>query len=380
MILHSQNLLTPRGDLSPGWVRCDGPVIVDTGAGDLPSGVRPSEVVELGSPILSPGFVDQHCHGGGTYAFTDGPDAARAAARSHLRHGTTSVMASLVTDSLENLRRQMDALAPLVDADEVLGIHLEGPWLSEHHCGAHDPALLRDPDPDEVRDLLTASDGRVRMVTYAAERPGGDQVAHVIAELGAVGALGHSHATYAEACSAIADGARVATHLYNAERPFHHREPGLITALLEDERVTIELIADGVHVHPAALRSAFRAAPGRYVLVTDAMAAAAAADGTYQLGPLQVTVADGVARLANGTIAGSTLTMDAAVRFVVRECGSTVAEALQAATRRPADAFGRTDLGRIEPGAQADFVVLSDGLDVQRVMRRGVWLDEMDAR
>ena len=372
-VLQAAHIITPGATLSPGWVRVEKDAIVDVGAGRAQ---RAADVIDLGATSLVPGFVDQHCHGGGTGSFTDGVGGARAAIATHRAHGTTSMVASLVTDTLDALVTQTNALAPLIETDELLGVHLEGPWLSEHHCGAHDPQLLRDPDPADVVTVLERTQGRVIMVTLAVERPGGRAAVSALASRGVHAALGHSHATFDQAQEGIAAGATVATHLYNAERPFHHREPGLIAALVADERVTVELIADGVHVHPEALKLAMKAAPDRFVLITDAMAATGAADGQYRLGPLDVFVTDGVARLASGTIAGSTLTMDAAVRFVVRCCGLSLDEAISAASTRPADLLGRADLGRIAPGAKADLVVLDDELTVRRVMRRGVWLSE----
>lgn len=377
MILTAPRLITPGATARPGWVRVEGDIIAEVGFGNPTSppgdGVGHSEIVHLDG-VLAPGFVDQHCHGGGGAAFTDGPDAARTALRAHLAHGTTSVVASLVTDTSERLIEQTRALRELLDADDLLGVHLEGPWLSPSHRGAHSPGLLQDPDPHEIERVLDASDGAVVMVTLATERPGGDDAVRAVVAHGAIPALGHSDATYDEARRSIDAGVSVATHLFNAERPLHHREPGLIAALLESPRVTVELIADGVHVHPAALRAALAATPGRHVLVTDAMAAAGAADGAYRLGPLDVVVAQGQARLPDGTIAGSTLTLDAAVRFVVTECGLCVEEAIAAAATRPAELLGRPDLGRIAVGAKADLVSLADDLHVARVMRRGRWI------
>lgn len=370
-LLAADAVITPGAVLRPGWVRLEGEVIVEVG-----DGRAPGECDDLGAVTLVPGFVDIHCHGGGTAAFTDGAQSATRVLETHRSHGTTSVMASLVTDSLDALVEQTNALGSLIDADDLLGVHLEGPWLSKHHCGAHDATLLRDPEPAEVDDLLRRTEGRVRMVTLAAERSGGPEAIEVLARHGVLPALGHSDATYDEALAGIVRGVRVATHLFNAERPFHHREPGLITALVESDDVVVELIADGVHVHPAALRAAMTATPGRYVLVTDAMAATGAADGVYRLGPLDVTVRGGVARLASGTIAGSTVTLDAAVRYVVEQCGVTLADAIAAVGTRPADVVGRADLGRIAAGAKADVVVLDQALQVRRVMRRGRWLDE----
>ena len=281
-------------------------------------------------------------------------------------------MASLVTDAMPVLERQVRALVPLVRSGELLGIHLEGPWLSELHHGAHDPDLLRDPTPQDLDTLLTAGEGTVRMVTLAVERLGGPAAVRRLVAAGVIIAPGHSHATYAEANDAIDAGASVATHLFNAERPIDHREPGLIVALLERPEVTVEVIADGNHLHPAVVGDIARLKPGRFALVTDAMAAAGSGDGDYRLGPLNAEVRGGVARVAGtSTIAGSTLTLDRAVRFCVDRVGIDLIDAIRAATLTPATVLGRADIGRIEPGAYADLVVLGTDLSVEAVYRHG---------
>ena len=225
--------------------------------------------------------------------------------------------------------------------------------------------------------LLTAGDGAVRMVTLAPELPGGVEAVERLAEAGVVAAIGHTDATYDVARRALDAGARVGTHLFNAMRGLHHREPGPVAALLEAP-VDVELIADGVHLHPAVLRSVFAAKPGRCVLITDAMAAAGAEDGDYELGPMTIEVREGVARLADadgqGAIAGSTLTMDAAVRHAVQEAGLPLLDVVHAASTAPARVLGLGDVGAIEAGRRADLVVLDDDLAVVRVMRSGAWV------
>lgn len=387
-IFRAARVLTPE-PLEDAWVRVEGERIVEVGTGPAPTGAVGTggsggsagaadvsggsvEVVDLGDRLLVPGFVDIHAHGGGGAAYTDGPEAARTALATHLAHGTTSAMASLVTDTIDVLERQVRDLVPLVRDRELLGIHLEGPWLSELHCGAHDPDLLRDPVRHDVDTLLAAGEGTIRMVTLAVELAGGQPAVRHLVESGVVVAPGHSHATYAEANLAIDGGARVATHLFNAERPIHHREPGLIVALLERPEVLVEMIADGVHLHSAMVGDIARLKPRQFVLVTDAMAAAGSADGDYDLGPLKVEVRDGVARLAGGgAIAGSTLTLDRAVRFCVEHAGIDLVDAVRAATLTPATVFGRDDIGRIAPGTYADLVVLGRGLGVEAVYRCG---------
>ena len=261
------------------------------------------------------------------------------------------------------------------------GIHLEGPWLSTLRCGAHQPALMRDPDPAEIDRVLETGGGAVRMVTIAPERDGALAAIGQIVDAGVVAAVGHTEATYAQTTAAIDAGATVGTHLFNAMRPINTREPGPVIALLEDPRVTVELITDGVHVHPALYRHVCRnVGPDRVSLVTDAMAAAGMSDGSYWLGPLEVAVVNGVARVAGtDTIAGSTATMDHQFRFAVEHCGLPRDEALMAAVRQasvnPARALGFPS-AVLEAGARADLVVLDADLAVTAVVSNGSWITE----
>lgn len=371
MLLAADTVVTPRRVLRPGWVETSGSVIRTVGEGEPPG--TPHH--DLGDAILAPGFVDIHAHGGGGASFMDGPDAARTALATHRTHGTTTMVASLVTDTVDRLAGVCASLAPLADAGQIAGIHLEGPWLSGQHCGAHDPALLRDPDLADVDRLLQAAGGHVVMVTLAPERAGGIEAVRHLTDAGVVAAVGHSDATYAQAREALLAGARVATHLFNAMRPLHHREPGLAGAAISDDDVYVEAIADGVHLHPAVVRQVLTTAGRRVVLVTDAMAAAGAPDGRYRLGPLDVDVVDGVARLTHGgAIAGSTLTLDAAVRYAVTQAGVPVADAVRAATLAPARVLRLDDRGRIKPGCRADLVTLGPDLHVRAVLDAGEWV------
>ena len=370
-VLRADRVLTPHEVRTPGWVLVEGERIVEV-TDRRPGGAA---VEDLGRVTLVPGFVDLHCHGGGGRSFTGGDEAARVVLATHRRHGTTSTMASLVTDSADRLERQVRDLAALVAHDELVGVHLEGPWLSDLHAGAHARALLRDPDVGEAARLLDAAPGVVRMVTLATERPGGLRLVALLRERGVLVALGHTDATYAHTHEALDAGVTVATHLFNAERGLHHREPGPVLALLERPEVVVELIADGVHVHPALLRETFRRVGERVVLVTDAMAAAGSGDGAYDLGPTRVEVAGGVARAgAGGPLAGSVLTLDQALAHVVEEVGVGLPEAVRALTSTPARVLGRPDLGVLAPGAYADLVTLDEQLRVGSVMRRGRWL------
>jgi N-acetylglucosamine-6-phosphate deacetylase len=376
MLLTAARLVTPARILAPGWLHVEGDRIVDLGVGEPPRRLHLDGDVDLGTATVVPGFVDTHVHGGGGAAFDGGdPEAAATAVRAHLAQGTTTMVASLVTDRSDALVASVRRLADLVDDGLLAGIHLEGPWLSPRHAGAHDPDLLTAPTPAAVDAMLDAARGHLRMVTLAPELDGGLDAIRRLTHADVVAAIGHTDATYDVACAALDAGARVGTHLFNAMRALHHREPGPVAALLEHPGAFVELVADGVHVHPAALRLAARAKPAHTVLVTDAMAAAAAADGDYRLGRLTVTVRDGIARLADsGAIAGSTLTMARAVRYAVQVAGLPLEDVVRAATSAPAALHRLEGVGSLAPGLRADLVVLDDDLDVQRVLHRGAWI------
>lgn len=361
-------VVTPAGVIRQGCVEISNEQI--TAVAEYPSG-------RDGHWIL-PGFVDIHTHGGGGHTFTTGDaDEARAAAGFHLRHGTTTLLASLVSSPFALLRAATTAFRPLVAEGVLAGIHFEGPYLSAARCGAQNPAYLRDPSTAELTELLKLGHGTIRMVTLAPERAGATAAIKLLTAHGVVPAIGHTDATYQQTQAAIAAGARVATHLFNGMRPVHHREPGPVIALLEAPTVVCELVADGVHLHDGMLAFATTTAGvERTALVTDAMAAAGQPDGEYELGGQRVTVTAGVARLASdGAVAGSTLTMDAAFRNAVAT-GFAVPEAAQMVATTPARAIGLGDrVGALQPGLRADLLVLDDDLNVVRVMRAGTWLD-----
>lgn len=362
-----------RGDGTPaqrGWVRLEGQHIAEVGVG------RPDDALAIPAGLIVPGFVDIHCHGGGRGEFTSAnPEQIDRAVFTHRRHGTTTMNASLVSATYDDLERQIRALLPFVDDGTLHGIHLEGPWISERYCGAHDPATLRPPEPDEVSRILEVGEGRIAMVTIAPELPGAIESIRRVVAFGARAAVGHTAADADITRAAIDAGATVATHLFNAMPPLLHRAAGPVGALLSDERIWPEIIADGVHVEPDVVDLALAAAEGRGVLVTDAMAAAGAGDGDYRIGDLDVRVRDGVARLASsGSLAGSTLTMDRALGRTVSLAGRPLAGAVRAASTTPAAVLGLTDRGVIEVGKRADLVLLDEDLDVDRVMRAGKWI------
>ncbi|HEY7273610.1 MAG TPA: N-acetylglucosamine-6-phosphate deacetylase [Actinoplanes sp.] len=354
------------GGVEPGYVEVDGPTILSVTSGP-----------HAGDDVIVPGFVDLHCHGGGGHTFTTGDAAqARAAAGFHLAHGTTTMLASLVSSPYELMRGATEAYAPLVTNGVIAGVHFEGPYLSAVRCGAQNPQFLRDPSPDELTELIRLGAGAVRMVTIAPELPGALESIALLTEQGVIAAVGHTDATYEQAKAGVAAGATVGTHVFNGMRPPHHREPGPVIALLGARTVVCELIADGVHLHPGMLSFAARAAgPDRTALITDAMDAAGMSDGRYDLAGQEVIVSGGVARLArDGSIAGSTLTMDAVLRQTVA-AGIALADASTMASATPARALSLADeVGALEAGLRADLVVLSPDLHVKRVMRAGTWV------
>ncbi len=357
-------------------VRSGGVLVVD---GQRIAALEPVDApadVDLGDWTLVPGFVDAHGHGGGGASYPDDPAAAVAV---HRLHGTTSIVASLVSQSLDTLEAQVRGLAPLVTAGELAGIHLEGPWLAEGRKGAHPADQLRAPAASDVTRLLDAGAGTVRMVTLAPELAGGPAAIALIAGRGIVAAVGHTDADAAVVRAAIEAGATGATHLFNAMPPLHHRHPGPVLALLADDRVWLELICDGVHLDPALVAYLMARHPGRVVLVTDAVAAAGSPDGAYRLGDLPVEVSGGIARIAGtDTIAGSTLTLDAALRVAVG-AGVPWPDAVAALTVNPARYLGLEAVGRLAPGCWADAVALDADLTVRAVLRRGVWVVAPDS-
>lgn len=382
LLVHNASLVLPGGVIDRGWILVeDGRItgLAATAGAPEPAVGPQTAMHDAGGRLVLPGFVDIHVHGGGGAAFSAG-DAEQAvtAARFHLDHGTTTIMASTVTGELSDIEHHIGELSGLVQDGLLAGIHLEGPFISKARCGAHDPALLREPEPAVVKRLLRAGNGTVRMVTVAPELDHGLDAVRLLTEEGVIAAVGHTDATYAQTRTAIDLGAPVGTHVFNAMRPVHHREPGPVTALLEQEQVIGELVNDGLHVHPSVVSLMFAAAGAhRIALITDAMVAAGMGDGEYQLGPLTVQVRDGEARLAEGdSLAGSTLTMDVALRNAVKLAGVSLTDAAVSAALTPARALGLAgEIGSLEAGKRADLVVMDEDLRLVSVMRSGEWID-----
>jgi len=381
MLLTDAQVVTTSGVLDPGWLRIDEGRIVAVGSGSPPAPA--GDRVELGGRWVVPGFIDLHVHGGGGRSMlTDNSAEIQAAAGFHGRHGTTRGLASIVSAPLVEMLAALAAVRDVVrhgptNGTHVIGSHLEGPFLSALRAGAHDPAHLLRPDPSIFDRMLEAADGTLRVITVAPELPGGLDLVRRAVDAGVVVAVGHSDANYADATAAFGAGASLVTHLFNGMRPWHHREPGLVGAAMERRDVVCELINDGIHLHDATARLAFEAlGPARIALVTDAIPAAGMGEGGFTLGSAAVSVRDGAVRLGDGeTLAGSTLTMDMALRRAVDRLEVPITAAAAAASTTPARVLGiDSSVGSLAAGQEADLVVLSDDLDVEAVMAAGRWI------
>jgi N-acetylglucosamine-6-phosphate deacetylase len=353
------------GVLAPGYVLVSGGRVAEVGAGPPPR----SPDVELPSGLLAPGFVDLQVNGyfGEEFATADAAGWAKVVRRLP-ETGTTAFVPTIITTPADRLAASLRAAAAIVPGlpggARVLSVHMEGPFISPLRKGAHNADWIIDPSPDAVSQLLEAGSGLLRLVTLAPERDGALQAITRFTEAGVLVSVGHSDATSAQVAAAADAGARMVTHLFNAQPPLRSRAPGVVGQALTDPRLTSGLIADFYHVDAAVCQLAFTAAPERILLVTDAAACAGSPPGHYLLGgePIELPPGDGVPPVrADGMLAGSALRMDTAVANMV-SVGAGLADAVAAATRIPADLFGRADLGRIAPGAAADLVWLDDNL------------------
>jgi N-acetylglucosamine-6-phosphate deacetylase len=385
MLLRSERIVTPAGAI-------DGEVLIRDGriAEVVPRGSG-ADAVELGERWLIPGFIDTHVHGGGGAQFnTDDPAEVTAVADFHARHGTTTLLATLVAappDELASALRAIRVGADRVRSARVAGSHLEGPFLNTARPGAMDPSHFLAPDPAVLDRLLGAAardggcgggggGGGVRMITIAPELPGAIALIEAAVARGVVVSLGHTEGTYAETEAAARAGARSVTHLFNGMRPLHHRDPGVLGAALDLPQLSCELICDGVHVDPSSVRLAYRAkGPGAVRLITDAMAAAGMPDGAYRLGATEVAVRRGVAsNPRTDAIAASTLTMDRAFANAIRFLGISVQDAVVLASTNPARLLGLSHRrGAIAPGMDADLVVLDRDLAPCATLVAGEW-------
>ena len=377
-LLAGGRVVTPAGVLDKAWVHLAGDTLVSI---ETNQPAIDAPVVDLDGAWLLPGYVDIHMHGGGGHSVSESREAMEAAVAYHRSRGTTSTLVSLMTAPVADMCEQLGWAAELTRRGptargHVLGAHLEGPFLSRRRCGAQNAAHMIAPDRSILDRFLAAAEGTLRMVTIAPELDGAMTLIGPLREEGIIVAMGHSDATYEQAAAAINAGADHATHLFNAMPPLHHRAPGLVGAALE-AGISCELINDGRHVHPAlvGLVASLIACP---VLITDAIDATGVGDGSFVLAGQEVHVQDGEARLASTqSLAGSTLTMDEALRRSVKSSGLTVELASAAASTNPARVLGLdASVGSIAPGRQADLVVLDDDLRVTAVMAAGAWCTE----
>jgi N-acetylglucosamine-6-phosphate deacetylase len=362
-VLRAPRVLLGRELVAPGWVRLADDRIVAAGAGPAPT---PADL-DLPVGVLAPGLVDLQVNGARGHDFADADDDAwREIVTALPATGVTAFSPTIITDEVERLgailgsyRQRRDTLEGVPGA-RPLGMHVEGPFLSAERRGAHRADLLVDPTPERVEYLLDAADGAMLLCTLAPEREGALAAIERLVAAGVAVSVGHSDATDDQVAAAADFGASLVTHLFNAQSPMHHRAPGVAGAALADPRLTVGLICDLHHVAPTAVRVAFAAAGDRIALVTDAVSALGMPPGRYVLGGQALIVHEhGPPTRADGAIAGSVLRMDEAVGNAV-SCGIDAATALSAATRVPADAVGRRDLGRLTPGARADLVWLDD--------------------
>ena len=307
--------------------------------------------------VLIPGFVDIHCHGGGGHYFSaTAADSIAAAINAHKKTGTTSLVASLVSESIDDLKAQIRRLVPFYTRGEIVGIHLEGPFLSHARCGAHEPSLLIDPTVTQLQELITLGQGAIKMVTIAPELHGAQEAIAYLASVGVFAAIGHTEGNHQDASIATNNGASIVTHFLNAMNK-ENTEGSIANFVINDPRLAVELIVDGHHLAFEKVQGLFASIGDRIILVSDAMAAAGNGDGLYTIGALPVEVKDGVARLSsNQKLAGSTLTISQAFFNLINHCGLSLNQAVHATSTQPARVFGLQNRGQIAIGMRADLL------------------------
>lgn len=384
-LIHAGRALTPTTEIPDAGVQFREGVIEAIGprAGmSLPSG---AQEIRATDKTAVPGFIDVHIHGAGGHDVMEGsPAALRTVAKKVAGFGTTSFLATTVTASPDATCRAVEGITQYIAQQsasdgfraEILGIHLEGPFISRERRGVHPPEWIQLPSAEMLDRFLQAAAGNARLMTIAPELLGATQCIDAARKAGLVVSMGHTNATYEQARFAIARGARSATHTYNAMRPFSHRDPGVIGAVLTSPEISAELIADGVHVEEGAMKLLLQAKGAeRVILVSDGLSATGMPDGKYMLGGFEVTVSGGVCRNDQGILAGSTLTLDRALRNIVA-LGIALPDAVRMLTLNPASLLGiEFKKGALRVGADADLVLLDEGLHVANVWARGVPLN-----
>jgi N-acetylglucosamine-6-phosphate deacetylase len=386
ILLHTAKAITPAAEILDAGILIRDGVIEAVGARadvSLPAGAIEINATDQ---IAVPGFIDVHIHGAGGRDVMEGTDEALATvARTVAKRGTTSLVATTVTAAPDDIVRSVEGIASFITNQhssedprraEVLGIHYEGPFISTVRRGVHPKEWVTLPNRALLDRMVTAAAGNARILTIAPELLGAMPCIDAARNDGIVVAMGHTDATYEQARAAIAHGAHHAVHVYNAMRPFSHRDSGVIGAVLTSPEVTAELIADGVHVEEAAMRLLLQAkGPNCVILVSDGISATGMPDGQYSLGKFDVNVVNGVARNAEGNLAGSTLTLDRALRNIVR-MGWSLSDTVRMLTANPAKLLGvEFKKGALRTGADADIVLLNEALEITNVWARGVPLN-----
>ncbi len=385
ILLHTAKAITPAAEISDAGILIRDGVIESVGARadvSLPAG---GIEIKATDQIAVPGFIDVHIHGAGGRDVMEGSEQALSTvARTVAKRGTTSMVATTVTAAPDDIVRSVEGIANFITNQhrseepraEVLGIHYEGPFISTVRRGVHPKEWVTLPNRELLDRMVTAAAGNARILTIAPELLGAMPCIDAARKAGIVVAMGHTDATYEQARAAIAHGAHHAVHVYNAMRPFSHRDSGVIGAVLTSPEVSAELIADGVHVEEAAMRVLLQAKGVHCViLVSDGISATGMPDGQYSLGKFDVNVVDGVARNSEGNLAGSTLTLDRALRNIVR-MGWSLSDTVRMLTANPAKLLGlEFKKGALRTGADADIVLLNEALEVTNVWARGVPLN-----
>lgn len=373
LYIKNAHLFTPHQSIANGALLADGDKIVALGPLDHVACPDGATVIDAQGLILTPGFIELQINGGFGLDFTADPTTIWAVAEKLPRYGVTAFLPTVITSPLDNIARARQTVLARPGGSvgaTPLGLHVEGPFLNPQKKGAHNPAYLRSPDLDAVREW--SPEQGVRLVTLAPELPGALEMVKALTARGVVVSAGHSAATFDQALAGFEAGIRYGTHLFNAQPPLHHRDPGLVGALLTDRRPVVGMIVDGVHAHPAMVELAWRLLGERLSLVTDAMEAMGMAPGRYRLGDFEVVVDETSARLADGTLAGSILTLDAALRNLMRFTGCTFAQALGCVTVTPARLLGlETRRGVLAPGCLADLVLLDGDYRVVKTIVGG---------
>jgi N-acetylglucosamine-6-phosphate deacetylase len=381
-LLHTGKAITPKATIADAGILIRDGEIEQVGprsALQLPSGAV--EILATDSTAI-PGFVDVHIHGAGGRDVMEADRAALSVITEKLAaFGTTSILATTVTASADDTCRAVEGISSYITGQlqtnlaraEILGIHFEGPFLSRERRGVHPPEFLQLPSAELLQRFLQAANGNARILTIAPELLGAMPCIDAARSLGMVVSIGHTDATYEQARAAVAHGAHHATHVYNAMRPFSHRDPGVIGAVLTTPEVTAELIADGVHVDEIAMKMLLQAKGAeKVILISDGTSATGMPDGKYMLGGLEVTVIGGVCRDSGGRLAGSTLTLDRALRNIVK-LGASIEDAVRMLTLNPATLLGiEFKKGVLRTGADADIVLLNEALQIEKVWARGV--------